>query len=72
MSRSPAHDPRVPAALPLLAVPTATSAGRGTAPDRRRIESQALFDGQIEIEIEHFEQVYRLRQTSLGKLILTK
>ena len=72
MSHSPTHDPRVPAALSLRAVPTAASAGRGTAPDRRRIESQALFDGQIEIEIEHFEQVYRLRQTSLGKLILTK
>jgi hemin uptake protein HemP len=40
--------------------------------DKRRIESQALFDGQVEIEIEHLSQVYRLRQTSLGKLILTK
>jgi len=40
--------------------------------DTRPIDSQALFDGQVEIEIEHFSQVYRLRQTSLGKLILTK
>lgn len=40
--------------------------------DKRRFESQALFGGQVEIEIEHFSQVYRLRQTALGKLILTK
>jgi len=26
----------------------------------------------VEIEIEHQQQVYRLRRTSLGKLILTK
>ena len=45
----------------------------GSAPhNRRRIASQTLFDGQVEIDIQHFEQVYRLRQTSLGKLILTK
>lgn len=43
-----------------------------SAQDRRRIESQALFGDQIEVEIEHRSQVYRLRQTALGKLILTK
>jgi hemin uptake protein HemP len=52
--------------------PTGPAAAGARPAERRRIESQALFDGRVEIEIEHFEQVYRLRQTSLGKLILTK
>jgi hemin uptake protein HemP len=37
-----------------------------------RISSQALFSGANEVEIEHKGALYRLRQTSLGKLILTK
>ena len=37
-----------------------------------RISSQALFAGANEVEIEHKGALYRLRQTSLGKLILTK
>jgi hemin uptake protein HemP len=46
------------------------------APDKRaaqrRYDSQDLFGPAVEIEIEHQQQVYRLRRTSLGKLILTK
>lgn len=34
--------------------------------------SEQLFAGRTEIEINHGPHVYRLRQTSLGKLILTK
>lgn len=41
-------------------------------PAPRRIDSEALFAGAVEVEIEHQAQVYRLRRTSLGKLILTK
>lgn len=37
-----------------------------------RVTSQALFAGAQEIEITHQGAQYRLRQTSLGKLILTK
>ncbi|MES2584495.1 MAG: hemin uptake protein HemP [Pseudomonadota bacterium] len=37
-----------------------------------RVSSQSLFSGAHEVEIEHHGAVYRLRQTSLGKLILTK
>ena len=37
-----------------------------------RLNSEKLFAGRREIEIEHAGQVYRLRMTSLGKLILTK
>ena len=42
------------------------------APARRRISSKALLGQDREIEIEHAGQLYRLRLTSLGKLILTK
>jgi hemin uptake protein HemP len=39
---------------------------------RARLHTEALFDGTNEIEIQHGEVIYRLRITSLGKLILTK
>lgn len=37
-----------------------------------RITSQKLFAGALELEITHQGAQYRLRQTALGKLILTK
>ena len=37
-----------------------------------RLSSAWLFQSAKEIEIEHRGDVYRLRQTALGKLILTK
>jgi hemin uptake protein HemP len=37
-----------------------------------RFSSHAIFAGALEVEIEHNGVLYRLRQTSLGKLILTK
>ena len=43
---------------------------RHTSP--RRVTSETLLAGDTEIEIEHGDAVYRLRLTSLGKLILTK
>jgi len=39
---------------------------------RKRLNSQTLLGDEREIEIEHAGQLYRLRLTSLGKLILTK
>ena len=41
-------------------------------PQPQRISSERLFAGAREIHIEHRGAVYRLQQTSLGKLILTK
>lgn len=38
----------------------------------RRLRSSDLLAGDNEVEIQHDTQVYRLRRTSLGKLILTK
>ena len=55
-------------------VPTPVPAG-AVAPNllaRRRFVSAQLFGDTTEVEIEHGESLYRLRLTSLGKLILTK
>ncbi len=38
----------------------------------RRIDSATLLAGAREIEIDHHGELYRLRCTSKGKLILTK
>lgn len=38
----------------------------------RRIDSASLLAGAREIEIDHHGELYRLRCTSKGKLILTK
>ena len=59
MSADPKTSPFAPAAPAAPAVPARTS-------------SAALFRGAQEIEIEHNGAIYRLRQTALGKLILTK
>jgi hemin uptake protein HemP len=42
------------------------------APFPRRIPSGDLLGGRAEVEILHGEEVYRLRLTRGGKLILTK
>ena len=41
-------------------------------PKVRLITSEQLFAEFPEVQIAHGDAVYRLRQTSLGKLILTK
>ena len=42
------------------------------APKVRQISSEQLFADFPEVQIAHGDAIYRLRQTSLGKLILTK
>jgi hemin uptake protein HemP len=65
MKRSaPMHTRNPPAARP----PPAE--GEVTAP--RRVHSHELFEAAREVEIHHHGEVYRLRHTSTGKLILTK
>lgn len=39
---------------------------------RRVITSEELLAGAREVDIRHADEVYTLRQTSKGKLILTK
>ena len=40
--------------------------------DPRIIDSQDLLQGHVEIMIRHGEEIYRLRETRNGKLILFK
>ena len=46
--------------------------GGRPAPNFRAIASEALFGGAGEVRISHRGSLYRLKQTALGKLILTK
>ena len=39
---------------------------------RAPVASEVLFQGEKELQIAHGGAVYRLKQTALGKLILTK
>ena len=50
----------------------APTIGTGNPSQRRKIRSDDLFSGQREVLIEHAGEFYSLRQTSKGKLILTK
>lgn len=44
----------------------------GRAEKARCVSSRQLFGGARELRIEHAGEVYLLRQTSSGKLLLTK
>ncbi len=48
------------------------SAASSAQPAVQRIDSARLFAGAQELQIEHHGVLYRLKQTALGKLILTK
>ena len=37
-----------------------------------RVTSAQIFGGALEVQIDHHGTLYRLKQTALGKLILTK
>lgn len=61
-------DPRGPLPSPSLSVP------EPAAPERRsprRVRSEDLLEGAVEILIDHRGREYRLRVTQNGKLILT-
>jgi hemin uptake protein HemP len=60
--------PQHPAALP----PSSNPVHAGGIDGVQRISSDQLLAGALEVQIEHRGSLYRLRQTSLGKLILTK
>lgn len=60
---TPASSPS--AVVPLAPAPTPLR-------PRKRVNSHELLADAREIEIEHVGQLYRLKLTSLGKLILTK
>jgi hemin uptake protein HemP len=52
--------------------PASPSTRATTTRAKREITSAELFAGGREIHIRHSEEIYTLRQTSKGKLILTK
>ncbi len=54
--------------LTLLPQPSAASPPASAI----RVSSAQLFAGALEVQIDHHGAVYRLKQTALGKLILTK
>lgn len=51
---------------------TPSMARTSPPPSAPRLDSASLLRGQVEVEIIHGEDVYRLRHTRAGKLILTK
>lgn len=61
--------PKPPAQPP---IERALAAAGHKAEAAQAIKSEALFRGAAELQIEHRGSLYRLRQTALGKLILTK
>jgi hemin uptake protein HemP len=63
--------PSSDAAAAVRRTPASSAAARAVAAVRR-VSSRELLGDTAEIEIEHGVQIYRLRRTSLGKLILTK
>ena len=64
-----AHDPHATAPAPDRPAEASAPAGNAAV---RAVRSEVLFGGMTELQIEHRGTVYRLRQTALGKLILTK
>jgi hemin uptake protein HemP len=58
-------------ALPPVAPAPPRQAGAAAA-GSPRWQTEQLFGPRSEVEIEHRGSIYRLRITSLGKLILTK
>jgi len=51
---------------------TAHSASGGHQGEVRRVPLTQIIGGDREVQIDHDGQIYRLRVTSKGKLILTK
>ena len=56
---------------PQTAAPAGIASTTAAASDRP-IASESLFAGCREVQILHRGSLYRLKQTALGKLILTK
>ena len=67
--RSLFNQPTDPQQHPFVSQSEVEMCGAGSV---LRITSQKLFAGAHELEITHQGARYRLRQTALGKLILTK
>ncbi|MEM1344240.1 MAG: hemin uptake protein HemP [Pseudomonadota bacterium] len=67
MDLSPRNNPHPHTAQPVEQRAVATE-----APQRIEIASQTLFEGGRLVDIRHGDEVYTLRLTRRGKLLLTK
>jgi hemin uptake protein HemP len=56
---------------PAADIPRATEPSAPARPGPRRVRSEELLGGSLELLIEHQGREYRLRVTQNGKLILT-
>lgn len=56
----------------VMALAERTESKSVSAATRRKLASRELLGGVNELHIEHNGEIYTLRQTSKGKLILTK
>ena len=74
MDSLPRNDPDVFTAVEQPGADTGSRAqpAGGLAQRPRRLNSDEVFAGAAEVLIRHGSVDYRLRRTSLGKLILTK
>ena len=66
------HEGQLPSACHANAMAPPTPQSQDPAGRRLRWRSTDLLGTAQEIEIEHGQVIYRLKLTSLGKLILTK
>ena len=67
------HSPIGPRGITAAPETSMRSAASPAAPvPRPRVPSNDILRGNAEVEIDHRGTLYRLRVTSLGKLILTK
>ena len=64
-------NPRRPTERAALSNPRPAPGARDTKP-MKSLASSAVFNGATEIGIEHHGELYRLKITRQGKLILTK
>lgn len=70
------HNPKHPAKHPAMPDALRTQEGAGhsglTSGRADLLSSQRLLQGRRQLQIEHMGEIYTLRVTSKGKLILTK
>lgn len=69
---TPNPNPAPAEAVAGSAVPAVGAARQPTPSTTMKITSEKLFAGALEVQIDHHGALYRLKKTSLGKLILTK
>lgn len=71
-NRTPSANAAASEAAAGQAVPAGAAPRTPAAPGIVQITSEKLFAGAREVQIDHHGALYRLKKTSLGKLILTK